>query len=83
MNSTELFAYRRFHNKTGDNYVVVINFSRAQATADLSSSRKMLESAVVELSSEGSARDGTKVDLTNIQMASGEALVIRGYSTIC
>ena len=81
MNSTELFAYRRFHNDTKNEYLVVVNFSEASSTASLNSIKDQFLNPVVELSSAGTDRDGKSIDLGNVPLASGEALVIKGCSS--
>ena len=81
MNSTELFAYRRFHNGTEDEYIVVVNFSKSSTTADLSLISNEFFDAVVELSSTGSDRDGKSVDLSSVPIGPGEALVIKGCNS--
>ena len=80
LSTRDLFAFHRFHNGTKKEYVVVVNFSRSNATANLTSIKDSFLGAIMELSSAGTARDGSDVDLTKIQMEAGEAVVINGCS---
>ena len=81
MSNSDLFAYHRFHNGTRNEYVVVVNFSQKNTTASLDSIKDQFQDSVVELSSAGTNRDGTNVDLNKILMGPGEALVINGCSS--
>lgn len=78
LSNHDLFAYHRFHNGTRDEYVVVVNFSQSNTTANLTSIKDQFQGAVIELSSTNIHRDGTDVDLTKIPMAGGEAIIING-----
>lgn len=81
MSNRDLFAFHRFHNGTNDEYVVVVNFSQSNKTANLTLIKDKFQGPVIELSSAGTGRDGTDVDLTKIPMEGGEAMVINGCST--
>lgn len=82
MNSTELFAYRRFHNGTQNEFIVVINFSNSSTTVDLSYMQDDFKGVKVELSTAvGSTREGRRLDLSeSVSMDAGEALILGGYN---
>ncbi len=78
LSNKELFAYHRFLNGSNDEFIVVINFSRSNAVANLSTVEDMFYNPVFELSSADSIREGSKVDLSEVSMVGGEAVIIRG-----
>ena len=77
LNTTDVYAYHRFHESSDTEFIVVINFSQNATTVNLSKAPKTFQNPEVELSSDAS-REGSVVDLTNVNLDSGEALVIRG-----
>ena len=82
LNNTDIFAFRRFHNGTKDEFIVVVNFSPSSATADLSHMQDDFKGAKIVLSSAtDSNKEGRRVDLAKeISMAGGEAVIISGYN---
>ena len=76
MSNRDIFAYHRFHNGTEKEFMVVINFSPSNKTANLSVMAGSFESTKIELSSANTVRDGAKVDLSKIPLVGGEALII-------
>lgn len=78
MSNRDIFAYHRFHNGTEKEFMVVVNFSPSNKTANLSLMADSFESAKIELSSANTVRDGGKVDLSDIPLTGGEALIISG-----
>ena len=79
MSNEDIFAFHRFHNGSKDEFVVVVNFSQSSTVANLTSITGSFNNASIELSSANSNQDGNRVDLSNITMAGGEAVVIHGY----
>lgn len=77
----DLFAFHRFHNGTKKEYVVVVNFSQSNTTANLTSIKDTFPDAFIELSSAGTGRDGSDVNLGKIPLEAGEAVVIYGCTT--
>lgn len=78
----DVFAYHRFHNGTKDEYVVVINFSSSNTTANLTSTDLDFQSPKLELSSHDLKREGSKVDLDKVYLSGGEAVIISGHSEV-
>ena len=81
MSNHDLFAFHRFHNETKSEYVVLVNFSQSNTSANLTLIKDTFQDAVIELSSSQSSRAGKSVDLSKIPMAAGEAVIINGCST--
>ena len=77
LNTTDVYAYHRYHESSDTEFIVVINFSQDATIANLSKAPKTVQNPEVELSSDTN-RENTVVDLTNVYLDSGEALIIRG-----
>lgn len=75
-NSTDIFAYLRFDNSS--QLLVVINFSPNQTTVDISDDVNLNETTVV-LSSFLN-RTGDVIDLGNLKLLGGEAVIMEGTS---
>ncbi len=82
LNNTDIFAYRRFHNGTKNEFIVIVNFSPSSSTVDLSHMQDDFQGSKVELSTAvGSNEEGRRVDLSNeISLAGGEAMILSGYN---
>lgn len=78
LNTTDIFAYHRYHSGSKNEYIIVINFSETNSTADLSSVSSVFQGAMLELSSFDSSREGSQVNLTDVSMSGGEAVIISG-----
>lgn len=77
-NSTAIYAYRRFHSSSNDQFLVVVNFSQQPTTAKFDA---IFSEPQIVLSSNLN-RTGT-VDLGSVDLLQGEALVIKGFFNIC
>lgn len=77
-NSTAIYAYRRFHNSSSDQFLVVVNFSQQPTTAKFDA---IFSEPQIVLSSNLN-RTGT-VNLGSVDLLQGEALVIKGVLNIC
>lgn len=80
MSNLNLFAYRRFHNGTKEEFVVVVNFSQSNTSVDLSAIQDSFHGPQILLSSADTKRDGNKVNLSKVSMTAGEAIIIKGDS---
>ena len=78
LSDEDIFAFHRFHESSKDEFIVIINFSEMDSIADLSSVENVFERATMELSSIDSSGDHAPVNLTEITLAGGEAVIIRG-----
>lgn len=77
-NSTAIYAYRRFHSSSSDQFLVVVNFSQQPTTAKFDA---IFSEPQIVLSSNLN-RTGT-VNLGSVDLLQGEALVIKGVFNIC
>ena len=76
-NTTEVYAFRRFYNRSTDEYIVVVNFGEASIDANVNSTTVAdLKDPTIVLSSNLN-RTGN-VTLASVSLASGEAVVIKG-----
>lgn len=82
MSDRDIFAYHRYHNSTSAEFIVVVNFSPTNATANLTLPGGSFLDPQLELSSVDSERDGASINLQEIPLASGEAVVIKGINAI-
>ena len=78
VNSTDILAYRRYHDNNSDHFLVVINFSQQPTTATFDV--PFVDPQIV-LSSNLN-RTGA-VNLNSVNLLQGEALVIRGRWDAC
>jgi glycosidase len=81
MSDEDIFAYHRFHNSSKDEFIVVVNFSETNTTADLTAVEESFLEPKLELSSVDTDSDGISLNLQDIPLAGGEAVVIRGSSS--
>ena len=82
LNSTDVYAYHRYHNSSSNEFIVVINFATNSTEVDLSTVSSSFTSPVYELSTiPMSNKKGTEVDMSSIELESGEAVVIKGTGT--
>lgn len=80
MSNRDVFAYHRYHNSSRDEFIVIVNFSKTNTTANLTVVDESFVGAKQELSSVDTKRDGASVDLEKIVLAGGEAVVIKGFN---
>lgn len=80
MSNEDVFVYHRFHNSSKDEFIVVVNFSKTNTTANLTMVAESFVGARLELSSVDVKRDGTSINLHKIPLAGGEAVVIKGFN---
>ena len=76
--STPIYAFRRYHGSSSDQFLIVVNFSQQPTTAKFDA---IFSEPQIVLSSNLN-RTGT-VDLASVDLAQGEALVIKGVLNIC
>lgn len=77
VNTTEIYAYRRFCKSSSDEYIVVINFAEQSMEANLNSTTVAgLQDPFIVLSSNLN-RTGN-VTLTEVPLSKGEAIIIKG-----
>ena len=78
VNSTDIYAYRRYHDSNSDQFLVVLNFSQQPTTVTLDV--PFVDPQIV-LSSNLN-RTGA-VNLSSVDLLQGEALVIKGRWDAC
>lgn len=78
LNDTDVFAYLRFHSGSKEEFIVVVNFAPTDTTANLTEIQDQFVGAKIEISSANADRKGSEVNLTDISLAGGEALIISG-----
>ena len=78
LNSTDILAYRRYHDNNSDHFLIVMNFSQQPTTATFD---VPFVNPQIVLSSNLN-RTGA-VNLSSVNLLQGEALVIRGRWDAC
>ena len=77
LNTTDVYAYHRYHQSSSDEFIIVINFSTNSTTINLSAVSNTFRAPKYELSTIHADR-GKTVDLSSIKLDGGEAVIIRG-----
>ena len=75
LNTTEVLGFRRFHQSEGIQFIVLVNFSLDEVKVSLNSTTDFVDAEAI-LSTHSDLTE--EVDLSAIDLATGQALVIKG-----
>lgn len=79
LNTTDLYAYHRYHKSSRDEFIVVVNFSTNKITVNLNATSDWFKDPQYELSTVPGKKDSlTGIDMSGIVLDGGEAVVIKG-----
>ena len=79
LNTTDVYAYHRYHESSTDEFIVVVNFARNATTVSLENIPESFQNPQFELSTNLN-KGGSTANLTAVDLDGGEAVVIRGTS---
>ncbi len=80
LNTTDLFAFHRYHKSSRDEFIVVVNFSLDKVTVNLNDTSHWFKDPQLELSTV-LEKNSSPIDMLSIVLDGGEAVVIKGTGT--
>lgn len=78
LNTTDVYAYHRYHESSADEFIVAVNFAKKDVSVNLEMISKSFQDPQIELSTNQNTVG--PVNLTEIDLGAGEAVVIKGSS---